>query len=65
VIPIIADLSIGVSIPRIHLGALQVNPECRYGLKKDFRFGAVTKSTQDYNFPAAFSLYSMKSNTEK
>ncbi|GKV14687.1 hypothetical protein SLEP1_g25519 [Rubroshorea leprosula] len=42
VAPIIADLSIGVSTPRIHLGALQVNPECRYGLKKDFWFGAVT-----------------------
>ncbi|GKV53008.1 hypothetical protein SLEP1_g59558, partial [Rubroshorea leprosula] len=36
VVPIIADLSIGVSTPMIHLGALQVNPECRYGLKKDF-----------------------------
>ncbi|GKU97770.1 hypothetical protein SLEP1_g10862 [Rubroshorea leprosula] len=33
---IIADLSIGVSTPRIHLGALQVNPGCRYGLKEDF-----------------------------
>ncbi|GKV30498.1 hypothetical protein SLEP1_g39303 [Rubroshorea leprosula] len=42
VTPIIADLSIGVSIPRIHLGALQVNPGCRYRLKEDFRFGAVT-----------------------
>ncbi|GKU99754.1 hypothetical protein SLEP1_g12552 [Rubroshorea leprosula] len=42
VAPIIADLSIGVSTPRIHLGALQVNLGCRYGLKKDFRFGAVT-----------------------
>ncbi|GKV13482.1 hypothetical protein SLEP1_g24484 [Rubroshorea leprosula] len=39
---IIADLSIGVSTPRIHLGALQVHSECRYGLKKDFLFGAVT-----------------------
>ncbi|GKU88859.1 hypothetical protein SLEP1_g3075 [Rubroshorea leprosula] len=36
VVSIIADLSIGVSTPRIYLGALQVNPECRYGLKKDF-----------------------------
>ncbi|GKU97126.1 hypothetical protein SLEP1_g10306 [Rubroshorea leprosula] len=42
VTPIIADLSIGVSTPRIHLGTLRVNLECRYGLKKDFRFGAVT-----------------------
>ncbi|GKV17765.1 hypothetical protein SLEP1_g28226 [Rubroshorea leprosula] len=25
-----------MSTPRIHLGALQVNPECRYGLKRDF-----------------------------
>ncbi|GKV52230.1 hypothetical protein SLEP1_g58821 [Rubroshorea leprosula] len=38
VTPIIADLSIGVSTPRTHLGALQVNPACRYGLKKDFWF---------------------------
>ncbi|GKV47756.1 hypothetical protein SLEP1_g54623 [Rubroshorea leprosula] len=43
VVPIIADLSIGVSTSRIHLGALQVNPECRYGLKKEFWFGAVTR----------------------
>ncbi|GKV40104.1 hypothetical protein SLEP1_g47775 [Rubroshorea leprosula] len=42
VVPIIADLSIGVSTPKTHLGALQVNPECRYGLKKDFWFGAIT-----------------------
>ncbi|GKU91429.1 hypothetical protein SLEP1_g5307 [Rubroshorea leprosula] len=44
---IIADLSIGVSTPRIHLGALQVNSKCRYGLKKDFWFGAVTNRLMD------------------
>ncbi|GKV30944.1 hypothetical protein SLEP1_g39705 [Rubroshorea leprosula] len=42
VTPIIANLSIGVSTPRIHLGALQVNLKYGCGLKKDFRFGAVT-----------------------
>ncbi|GKU89490.1 hypothetical protein SLEP1_g3623 [Rubroshorea leprosula] len=42
VAPIIADLSIGVSISRTHLGALQVNSECKYRLKKDFWFGAIT-----------------------
>ncbi|GKV15370.1 hypothetical protein SLEP1_g26164 [Rubroshorea leprosula] len=46
VTPIIADLSIGVSTPRIHLGALQVNPECRYGLKKDFRSARGGNSSQ-------------------
>ncbi|GKV30660.1 hypothetical protein SLEP1_g39449 [Rubroshorea leprosula] len=35
VAPIIVDLSIGVSTPRTHLGALQVDPECERGLKKD------------------------------
>ncbi|GKV48654.1 hypothetical protein SLEP1_g55455 [Rubroshorea leprosula] len=43
---IIADLSIGVSTPRIHLGALQVNPECRRGLKKDFWFVRAGNSSQ-------------------
>ncbi|GKU96129.1 hypothetical protein SLEP1_g9399 [Rubroshorea leprosula] len=33
---ITADLSIGVSTTRIHLGALQVDPKCKYELKKDF-----------------------------
>ncbi|GKV41905.1 hypothetical protein SLEP1_g49377 [Rubroshorea leprosula] len=33
VVSIIADLGIEVSTPRIHLGALQVDPEHRYGLK--------------------------------
>ncbi|GKV26696.1 hypothetical protein SLEP1_g35950 [Rubroshorea leprosula] len=37
-----AALFIGVSTPKIHLGALQVNSECKYRLKKDFWFGAVT-----------------------
>ncbi|GKV48883.1 hypothetical protein SLEP1_g55671 [Rubroshorea leprosula] len=51
VAPIIADLSIRVSTPRTHLGALQVNPECRYGRKKDFWFGAIPFGTVPNNLP--------------